>query len=463
MSTPVQGSGKADPRVARTRRDAADGAVHRDVRGVSGTGPACCRGGHACSANGPTSRFVLAGGKPDQVARAQGAGRGDRRRRLDLHGRAAGRVIPSYLDAADVLVSPRSTGTNTPLKIYQYLRSGRVIVATRLLTHTQVLSDEVAILTEPTPTDSRAASFEPSTIRQSADDASAKRPRRLAETRYTYEAYLQRTREACAGAGRVMAVGRSSRRNEVDPITTATPRTPIRRWRRASTPGASAGRSDGCSSRIRSACSREFLGDVSGSRILDMATGTGRAALALAQAGRTRHRRRCLERDAGRRTTARRGARTGDRLRRRRRARADVSRPVVRRRRLPAHADARARTGARRCRSCAASAVISSCSTIRPSAASHHYRRSGVASHAAMGQQGRSVPGLQRRQHRTRARPPRVSHHLAPQAVRPSDRASQGDRLAWIHARHRRAGSRASGMLKLAGSPVTLAAERCAS
>jgi glycosyltransferase involved in cell wall biosynthesis len=55
--------------------------------------------------------------------------------------------IPSYLLAADLLVSPRSRGTNTPLKIYQYLRSGKPIVATRLLTHTQVLSDETAILT----------------------------------------------------------------------------------------------------------------------------------------------------------------------------------------------------------------------------------------------------------------------------------------------------------------------------
>src|SRR4030095_12729351 len=58
--------------------------------------------------------------------------------------------IPLFLDAADVLVSPRSTGTNTPLKIYQYLRSGRPIVATRLLTHTQVLNDDVAILTTAT-------------------------------------------------------------------------------------------------------------------------------------------------------------------------------------------------------------------------------------------------------------------------------------------------------------------------
>ena len=68
-----------------------------------------------------------------------------------LAGERPAAEIPSLLDAADVLVSPRSRGTNTPLKIYQYLRSGRPIVATRLLTHTQVLNDDIAILTGATP------------------------------------------------------------------------------------------------------------------------------------------------------------------------------------------------------------------------------------------------------------------------------------------------------------------------
>ncbi len=57
--------------------------------------------------------------------------------------------IPSYIKASDLIVSPRSTGTNTPLKIYGYLRSGKPIVATNLLTHTQVLNDNVAILVKP--------------------------------------------------------------------------------------------------------------------------------------------------------------------------------------------------------------------------------------------------------------------------------------------------------------------------
>jgi glycosyltransferase involved in cell wall biosynthesis len=144
----------------------------------------------------PDVRFVLAGGKPDQVTRAKAQAASAGANALIFTGEQPAASIPSLLDAADVLVSPRSTGTNTPLKIYQYLRSGRVIVATRLLTHTQVLSDDVAILTEPT-----AEGFARGILRAIDDPSAAQRigeaARRLADTRYTYEAYLQRTREAC--------------------------------------------------------------------------------------------------------------------------------------------------------------------------------------------------------------------------------------------------------------------------
>ncbi len=52
---------------------------------------------------------------------------------------------------SDVLVSPRSEGENTPLKIYSYMASGRAIVATNLETHTQVLDDNTAFLVQPNP------------------------------------------------------------------------------------------------------------------------------------------------------------------------------------------------------------------------------------------------------------------------------------------------------------------------
>jgi glycosyltransferase involved in cell wall biosynthesis len=145
----------------------------------------------------PDVKFVLAGGKPDQVARAKAQSAGLGASGVIFTGERPSETIPGFLDAADVLVSPRSTGTNTPLKIYQYLRSGRVIVATRLLTHTQVLSDQVAILTDPTP-----GGFARGILRAVNEPAFAahlgQEAKRLADTRYTYETYLQRTREACA-------------------------------------------------------------------------------------------------------------------------------------------------------------------------------------------------------------------------------------------------------------------------
>jgi glycosyltransferase involved in cell wall biosynthesis len=146
----------------------------------------------------PDTRFVLAGGRPDQVASARAdAERAGLGKAVLFAGQRPAEEIPLYLDAADVLVSPRSTGTNTPLKIYQFLRSGRPIVATRLLTHTQVLDDDVAILTTAT-----AEGFAQGILAAIEDPARARavgtRARELAETKYSYEVYLARTRQACA-------------------------------------------------------------------------------------------------------------------------------------------------------------------------------------------------------------------------------------------------------------------------
>jgi glycosyltransferase involved in cell wall biosynthesis len=51
---------------------------------------------------------------------------------------------------ADILLSPRSKGTNTPLKLYTYLHSGKPILATNIYSQTQVLSPQTAVLVEPT-------------------------------------------------------------------------------------------------------------------------------------------------------------------------------------------------------------------------------------------------------------------------------------------------------------------------
>jgi glycosyltransferase involved in cell wall biosynthesis len=110
-------------------------------------------------------------------------------------GQQAAREIPAFIGASDILVSPRISGTNTPLKIYSYLRSGKPIVATNLLTHTQVLSAEVARLVEADP-DALARAIgalidAPDERRRLGSAAAA-----LAGARYSREAFVQRTREA---------------------------------------------------------------------------------------------------------------------------------------------------------------------------------------------------------------------------------------------------------------------------
>jgi glycosyltransferase involved in cell wall biosynthesis len=144
----------------------------------------------------PDARLVMVGGEPAQIetARAQV-------RKLGLEmvviftGQRAAEEVPAYLDAATVLASPRSSGTNTPLKIYQYLRSGRPIVATRLRTHTQVLSEETAFLADPNP-----QAFGQAILRVIQDSTAAtavgERAKALADEKYSEAAYMSKTSAA---------------------------------------------------------------------------------------------------------------------------------------------------------------------------------------------------------------------------------------------------------------------------
>jgi len=95
--------------------------------------------------------LVVVGGREDQV-------RTLRRRALDMSlasvtftGTVPQTEVCAALAAADIVVSPRSVGSNTPLKLFSYLRSGRPIVATRITSHTQILDDNCALLVEPGP------------------------------------------------------------------------------------------------------------------------------------------------------------------------------------------------------------------------------------------------------------------------------------------------------------------------
>jgi glycosyltransferase involved in cell wall biosynthesis len=99
----------------------------------------------------PRVKFVIVGGTAAQIEALEAECR--------AHGVASAFVlvpsqpperVPLYHRLADVLITTRARGTNTPLKIYQYLRAGRPIVATAIRSHTQVLDERSAELVEPT-------------------------------------------------------------------------------------------------------------------------------------------------------------------------------------------------------------------------------------------------------------------------------------------------------------------------
>jgi len=143
----------------------------------------------------PDARVLVVGGRGEQVdiARAHAARTGAP---AVFTGYQPAREIPAYVDAADILASPRIAGTNTPLKIYSYLRAGKPIVATDLLTHTQVLDDETSVLVRP-----EARAFADALARLIADPALRERLARAASerarTRYTREVYVARTKHVC--------------------------------------------------------------------------------------------------------------------------------------------------------------------------------------------------------------------------------------------------------------------------
>ena len=142
----------------------------------------------------PDARVVVVGGTPVQVetarARAEQAGSP-----LVFAGQRPPEEIASFVGACDILVSPRISGTNTPLKIYSYLRSGRPIVATDLRTHTQVLTPETARLVRP-DTAALAAAMAHLIDRPDERARLAEAARTLAETRYSRASYLARTAAA---------------------------------------------------------------------------------------------------------------------------------------------------------------------------------------------------------------------------------------------------------------------------
>lgn len=100
-------------------------------------------------------------------------------------------LLGHFLAQADILLSPRIQGNNTPMKLYSYLDSGKVVLATDLPTHTQILTGDFAWLVQPTG-ESMAAGMiklltDPVLCRELGDKG-----RRVAREKYSIEAFRRK-------------------------------------------------------------------------------------------------------------------------------------------------------------------------------------------------------------------------------------------------------------------------------
>jgi len=165
----------------------------------------------------PDARILVVGGEPLQVAAAKArAVEAGASGVMIFTGQQPAREIPGFVQAADILVSPRIRGTNTPLKIYSYLRSGKPIVATDLLTHTQVLTPQIARLAAP---DAEAFADAVVDLIDRPDERVrlAAAARAVADEKYSRAVYVRRTAQAyerLSAFGAVPPVGVSKTKTE---------------------------------------------------------------------------------------------------------------------------------------------------------------------------------------------------------------------------------------------------------
>src|SRR6266496_1542236 len=144
----------------------------------------------------PSVRYVLVGGKPEQVEKQQLLARElGIAEMVCFVGQRPLEEMPRYMALADILLSPRSEGTNTPLKLYTYLRSGKPILATDIFSHSQILTSRMAMLVPPTPEGLAQGTLELLNDPKQAQHL-GEYGQSVAEKNYSWSAFLEKNRRA---------------------------------------------------------------------------------------------------------------------------------------------------------------------------------------------------------------------------------------------------------------------------
>jgi len=141
------------------------------------------------------AKFIIIGASPENVA--------FRKKWLTEHGinngvkfldRIAPDELPDYLSASDILLSPRLSGVNTPLKLLDYLKSGSAVLASNTPANRLILNEENALLVAP-----RSEEFAAGICRLIEEPKLRKRlgrsGRKLIDTKFHFEGFKNRLKD----------------------------------------------------------------------------------------------------------------------------------------------------------------------------------------------------------------------------------------------------------------------------
>lgn len=145
------------------------------------------------------ARFVIIGGTPEEIVERK---KWLRERNIEesvtFVGKVAPDQLPDYLAASDILLSPRQAGVNTPLKLLDYLKAGRAIVATDTVSNRMILDEGTALLVKAGISD-----FAEGICRVLADEGLranlGRGGRKLLEEKYSFREYSKRLGECYRG------------------------------------------------------------------------------------------------------------------------------------------------------------------------------------------------------------------------------------------------------------------------
>lgn len=158
-------------------------------------------------------RYVVIGGTEGEIASwsAWIAERGCDGR-VAFIGKRAPDILPCYLAASDILLSSRIAGVNTPLKLLDYLKVSRAIVATDHEANRLILDDTTALLTPLTP-----EAFGEGVARLAGDaelrEAKAANCRQLVDEKYNFNVFREGLRK-CYAETLVKGDGKLTKKSE---------------------------------------------------------------------------------------------------------------------------------------------------------------------------------------------------------------------------------------------------------